>query len=101
MIVFAALAIFQVALVVRAELAVVHAAREAARTASVDPDPDRARASARRVAPGASVNVGRRGRVGDPIDVDVRLHFVTSLPLVGPLFPDPTLHARAVMRIER
>jgi hypothetical protein len=26
---------------------------------------------------------------------------VTDLPLVGRLFPDPTLHARVSMRVER
>jgi len=26
---------------------------------------------------------------------------VTDLPLVGPLFPDPTLHSRVSMRVEK
>jgi hypothetical protein len=101
LVVFAALAIIQVALVVRSQLAVIHAAREAVRVASVEPDPARARSAARRVVPHASVTVGARPAVGEPIEVDVRLHVVTDLPLVGPLFPDPTLHAHAVMRVER
>ena len=97
----AAMAIVQVGLVVRDQLAVVHAAREAARTASVDPDRDHAIAAARRAVPGASVEVGPRRGVGSPISVEVSYRSRTSLPLVGSLFPDPLLHARAVMRIER
>ncbi len=101
LVVFAALAIIQVALVVRSQLAVIHAARESVRVASVEPDSARARDAARRVLRGASVTVGARPEVGEPITVEVQLHYVTDLPLVGPLFPDPTLHARAVMRVER
>ena len=101
LIVFAALAIIQVALVVRDELAVVHAAREAARSASVDSDPSHAETAARHTLAGAAVKVGPRGRVGSEVTVDVRYRSVTSLPLVGALFPDPVLHAKAVMRVER
>lgn len=97
----AILAVLQIALVVRDHIAVVHAAREAARAASVDPDPRRAVVAARRTLPGADVNVGHRGRVGEPITVVVTYESSTDLPLVGPLFPDPTLRSRVVMRIER
>jgi len=96
--VLAAVAILQVALVVRDYVSVVHAAREAARAASVDGDPDRA---AHRVLAGASVHVGARPKVGEQIEVEVEYRSVTDLPLVGPLFPDPTLHHTAVMRVER
>jgi Flp pilus assembly protein TadG len=95
------LAVIQTALVVRDRLAVEHAAREAVRVASVDTDAAHAVAAARGVLPGAKVAVGARGRVGDPIDVTVTYRSVTALPLVGPLFPDPVLHARASMRLER
>jgi len=97
----AILAVLQVALVVRDHIAVVHAAREAARAASVDPDPTRARVAALRMLPGAEVRVGNRGRVGEPIAVVVTYESVTDLPLVGSLFPDPTLKSRVVMRIEK
>jgi TadE-like protein len=96
--VLAAVAILQVALVVRDYVAVVHAAREAARAASVDSDP---RAAVQRVLHGASVRVGPRPAVGEPIEVDVEYRSVTDLPLVGPLFPDPVLRSHAVMRVER
>jgi hypothetical protein len=100
-VVLAALAIIQVGLVVRDELGVVHAAREAARAASVDPDPARAVRAARDTLAGAEVDVGERPKVGGEIRVTVRYTSVTDLPLVGALFPDPELHATAVMRVER
>ena len=96
--VMAALAVIQVALVVRDHVAVVHAAREAARAASVDADPARA---ARRALAGAEVHVGPRPAVGEPITVAVTYTSKTDLPLVGPLFPDPELQATAVMRVEK
>jgi Flp pilus assembly protein TadG len=96
--IMAALAVIQVALVVRDHVAVVHAAREAARAASVDADPGRA---ARRTLTGAAVHVGPRPAVGEPITVEVTYTSKTNLPLVGPLFPDPELHATAVMRVEK
>jgi hypothetical protein len=101
LVVFVVMLLLQVALVVRGQLAVVHAAREAVRVASVEPDPDRARAAAAGTLPGAEVEIGARPNVGSPITVRVRHTLVTDLPLVGPLFPDPELSARAVMRVER
>lgn len=100
LLVLAMLAVVQVALLARDHLAVVQAAREAVREASVDPDPDRAVAAARRVLPTAAVRVGTRSVAGGPIEVEVRYRAVTDVPLVGMLFPDPDLHARAVMRAE-
>jgi hypothetical protein len=101
LVVMAALIVLQVAFVVRDQVAVVHAAREAARAASVDPDPGRAERAAHRTLRGADVDVGDRPRVGEPISVDVSYRSVTDLPLVGALFPDPELHARVSMRVER
>ncbi|HEX9504864.1 MAG TPA: TadE/TadG family type IV pilus assembly protein [Acidimicrobiia bacterium] len=96
-----AMAIIQVGLVVRDQLGVVHAAREAVRAASVDPDPDEAVRAAHRTLPGAEVEVGARPRIGGEIKVTVRYTSVTDLPLVGALFPDPELHSSAVMRVEK
>lgn len=101
LLVLAMLALLQVALVARDEIALVHAAREAAREASVDPNPAGAIRAAQRVLPGATVVVGTRPAVGEPIVVDVTFASHTDLPLVGRLFPDPLLHARVVMRVER
>jgi hypothetical protein len=95
------LAIVQTGLVVRDQLGVVHAAREGARAASVDPDPGDAVRAAHRTLPGADVRVGERPEVGGEITVDVSYTSVTDLPLVGVLFPDPSLHASATMRVER
>jgi hypothetical protein len=100
LLVLAALAVIQVGLVVRDQLGVVHAAREAARAASVDPDPGRAVRAAHRTLPGADVDVGARPDGGE-ISVTVHYTSVTDLPLVGALFPDPDLHATSVMRVER
>ena len=101
LIVLAALAVIQVGLVVRDQLGVVHAAREAARAASVDRDPTAAVRAAQRTLPGADVDVSTRPRVGAEITVTVEYHSTTDVPLVGVLFPDPDLHASATMRVER
>ena len=101
LVIFAALAIIQVGLVVRDHLAVVHAAREAVRAASVDPDPSSAVDAAHRTLPHADVDVSPRPSVGESITVEVRYRAVTDVPLVGVLFPDPVLHSRAVMRVEK
>ena len=97
----ALLAVIQVGLLVRDRLAVVHAAREAARAASVDPDPRAAIDAARRTVPDADVEVGPRPGIGEPIAVEVRYRAATTLPIVGVLFPDPVLRSRAVIRVER
>ncbi len=101
LVVFAALIVLQVAFVVRDQVAVVHAAREAARAASVDPDPGRAVRAAHRTLRGADVHVGDRPAVGEPITVEVTYRSATNLPLVGALFPDPMLRGRVSMRVER
>ncbi len=93
--------VLQVALVVRDQVAVVHAAREAARAASVDRDPDAAAVAARRTLGEADVELRRPSEVGETLTVEVRYRSVTNVPLVGPLLPDPELSARAVMRVER
>jgi len=99
--VLALLAVIQVALVIRDEVAVIHAAREAARAVSVDPDPSSARRAAHRTLAGATVRVGARPALGEPITVYVEYRSITDLPLVGLLFPDPTLRAQVSMRVER
>ena len=96
-----ALLLVEGALVGRDQLAVIHAAREAARSASVDPDPRAAAEAARRVLPGAVVDVGVRPPPGQPVTVSVSYRSPTDVPLVGPLLPAPRLSARAVMRVER
>jgi hypothetical protein len=95
------LALVQTALVARDALLVQDAARAAVREASVDAGAGRVRDAARRTLGGVEVEVHRTGGVGDPVEVRVRYREHTNLPLVGPLFPDVTLRARATMRAER
>ena len=94
---FLVLAILQFALVGRDELLVVHAAREAARAASVGAS---GATAGSRVLPGATVSISGGRRVGDAVVADVSYRSVTNLPLVGPLIPDVTLHFRVTMREE-
>jgi Flp pilus assembly protein TadG len=95
------LAVVQVAVVVRDQVLTVHAAREAARAAAVDPRP----AEARRAAlvgsglPAGRLTVDLR-RAGDRVEVTVRYRATTDLPLVGPLMPGLSLRAKAAMRAE-
>lgn len=95
------LCLVQVALVLRDDLALTSAAREAARAASLDPDPARAERAAAAVLPGATVRSEPRPAVGELVRVRVTYRSPTTLPLVGPLLPDPVLVARAAMRVER
>ncbi|MCA1841921.1 MAG: pilus assembly protein [Actinobacteria bacterium] len=95
------LVLVQAGLVLRDDLALTSAAREAARAASLDPDPARAERAAAAVLPGASVTAGPRPPVGELVRVQVSYRSPTTLPLVGPLLPDPVLVARAAMRVER
>jgi Flp pilus assembly protein TadG len=92
--------LFQIALVARDEILVVHAARDAAREATVTRDPARVIAAARRDLPGATVRIVRRGRVSEPVEVAITYVSRTALPLVGAVVPDLTLHAGSVMRAE-
>ena len=101
LVIFAALAIIQVGLVVRDHLAVVHAAREAVRAASVDPDPSSAVDAAHRTLPHADERHVGDGAVPD-LDRDRLTDPRTRRDVdVGVLFPDPVLHSRAVMRVEK
>jgi len=102
---FVALVLLQVAVVVRAQVLLTHAAREAAREAAVTADV----AAVRRAAvesgglDGArlSVTVSGRGRPGSRARVEVRYVVPTDLPLVGPLVGDLQIRANAAMRVER
>jgi hypothetical protein len=93
--------LFQIALVARDEVLVIHAARVAVREASVTDDRAQIEATAKHTLPGARVRVLRRGRVGEPVEVEVVYASPTDMPIVGALLPDVTLRAHAVMRVER
>ena len=99
------LAAVQVGLIVRDQVLVVHAAREAAREAAVDPDP----AAARRAAVegsglGASrlrVTLTGRGAPGSRVRVEVRYRAATDVPLVGAALGELTLTGVVTMRVEQ
>lgn len=99
------LAVLQVGLIVRDQVLVVHAAREAARVAAVDPDPE----AASRAAVEASdlraarlhVTVTERGEPGSRVRVEVRYRVATDVPLVGAALGDLTLVGGATMRVEQ
>jgi hypothetical protein len=100
-VVLLALTLIQAALVLRDDIALADAAREAARAASLDPDPVAPQRAARAVLPGAAVRSGPRPPVGGLVVVQVSYRSATTVPLVGPLLPDPLLTGRAAMRVER
>jgi Flp pilus assembly protein TadG len=97
------LGIVQVAVVVRDELLVQHAAREGARSAAVAAD-GRASASAAalRVLEGSGLTgVGiASSTVGSVVRVEVRATTRTDVPLIGALLGDVDHGAAAVMTLE-
>jgi Flp pilus assembly protein TadG len=98
------LAVVQVSLLVRDQILVTHAAREAARQAAVDPSPQAARQAALHGAPleegRVEVTLSGSRRTGERIEAMVAYRAPTAVPLVGPLAPDPILRARASMKVE-
>lgn len=103
-VVLLALVVAQAAAVGRDQLLVVHAAREAARAAAVDPDPGVAQAAARGAAAleadRLTVSSGDRGGAGSRLTTEVRYRSPTRVPLVGALVGDVTLTASVTMRVE-
>ena len=99
------LAVVQLGLLVRDQILVVHAAREAVREAAVDPAPDAARraalASSTLTESRVTVSATGRGAVGSRVRVDVAYRAPTAVPLLGAALGDLTLTASATMRVER
>lgn len=98
------LAIVQIGLLVRAQVLVTHAAREAARAAAVDPDRDAAVEAATHA---TSLDSGRMtvdfdGRAGRGSHVTARVTYdaPTDVPLVGALLGDVEVKGEATMRVE-
>jgi Flp pilus assembly protein TadG len=99
------LAVVQVGLLARDQVLVVHAAREAARQAAVDPSPEGPKKAA---IAGSNLDAGRldvavsgRGGAGSRVRVEVKYRAPAQVPLVGPALGDVTLEADATMRVER
>jgi hypothetical protein len=107
------LLVVQVGLVIRDEVLVTHAAREAVRVAAVSRDGDAPARAAARAGPllpqrlRVEVRLPLAGQPQAPDGstkvVEVRVHYrsVTDVPLVGLLLPDLDLEARSVMRDEQ
>lgn len=98
-------ALFEIGLLVTDQVRLVNAAREAARAAVVDPDPEAAREAARAAGlDGIEVSVTPRPeqRVqGEPLKVSLSYQPGGRVPLIGELFARATLDATATMRIEQ
>lgn len=98
------LAVVQAALVVRDQVLVVHAAREAARAAAVDRTPGAPRRAALAAASldpdRLVVTVTPAGRPGLPVAVTVSYRSGTYAPMIGPLLPDVVVRGQASMRRE-
>ena len=99
------LLLVQVALLARDQVLVVHAAREGAREAAVDPAPDAARSAA---VASSTLDGGRlevavtgRGGPGSRVTVTARYRVATDVPIVGAFVGDLRLEASATMRVER
>lgn len=98
------LLIAQFGLVVRDQVLVVHAAREAARRAAVDPSESNWRRAALRGAPldpgRLEMTVSRASAQGGEVEVRLSYRSPTIAPIIGPLLPDILLRGRATMRRE-
>ncbi len=98
------LLVVQVGLVVRDQLLLAHAAREAARVAAVDEGAGGPRAAA--VAAGGldpsrlTVRLEGRGGPGSRVRAVATYRSVTDVPLVGALVGDVELRAEVTMRVE-
>jgi Flp pilus assembly protein TadG len=96
------LAVVQVVLIARDQLAVIHAAREGARAAAVAADPPAEATSAARAAAGLD---GDRLTIdttetGGQVKVVVHYRAPTDVALVGDLLGDVTVTGEATMRVE-
>lgn len=100
-----ALVLLQVALVLRDQVVLTHAAREAARTAAVDGDPAAAREAAVRGsgldADRLLVTRGARPRPGGQVTVTATYDAPTDVPVVGALVGEVRLTQSVTMRVER
>ncbi len=98
------LAIVQVGVVVRDQLAVIHAAREGARAAAIDNTASPMSAARRGVERTSGLDATRR-RVATTVSdglvtVVVTYRSPTDVPVIGTFLPDRTLTATVVMALE-
>lgn len=95
----------QIGLLSKDALAVVHAAREGAREATVSTDEARVREAALRsgtlLEARTTIVVERAGGVGDPVTVTIQYRAPVVVPFVDWLFPgDVTIRSAVTMRQE-
>ena len=99
------LAVVQLGLLARDQVLVVHAAREAAREAAVNPAPDAPRraalSSSSLAAERLQVATHGRGSAGTRVTVLVSYRSPTAVPVIGVVLSDVVLKAGATMRVER
>ena len=99
------LAVAQLGLLGRDQILVVHAAREAAREAAVEPGADAPRqaalASSTLAESRLTVTTTGRGAPGSRVRVEVAYVASTGVPLLGAALGNLTLRASATMRVER
>jgi Flp pilus assembly protein TadG len=99
------LALVQGGVVVRDQILVTHAAREAARAAAVDPDTRAIERAAQKAGPlqeqRLHIRITGRGRAGSRVTIHVTYDAPTRVPLAGRMLEDVRLKARASMRVER
>jgi Flp pilus assembly protein TadG len=99
-----ALALLQVTLVVRDQILLTHAAREAAREAAVADDPGAARrgalAGSRLEEDRLSVATTGRSGPGSRVTASLTFRAPTDVPVVGALVGDVRVRASVTMRVE-
>ena len=98
-------ALVQIGIIVVDQARLWHTAREVARVAVVDPDPEHAEEVARSLGL-APVDVDIHPppayrRMGEPLTVALSFHPTTGVPVIAKLFQGITLRAQATMRIEQ
>lgn len=98
-------ALVQAGVLVRDQILVTHAAREAARAAALDDDPQAVETAAADAGPldrsRMEVTISGRAGRGSRVRVEVTYRVPTRLPLLGRALGDVTLRASASMRVER
>jgi Flp pilus assembly protein TadG len=99
------LALVQVGLLVRDQVLVIHAAREAAREVAVDGSPGAGERAARAATSALrrdrlSVDSSGRSGPGSRVRVTVLYRSPTEVPLVGEAVGDLTVKGEATMRVE-
>lgn len=98
------LMVVQVGIIVRDQVAVVHANREAVRAASLSPDEGAPRRAALKsgvlIEERLVVERGARGAPGSFVTVTIRYSAPTAVPIIGLFLGDVVLESSATMRVE-